>query len=155
MACPHRFLSNHIINSLFPNWEFDYLFIGTFNPLWTFSRGQSAAYFYGRIVNNYYWDLIPEIWSNQKMRKSNSIAGEHFIQQNEIGITDLIKDITDANQNNVQHVTWLKDKADTGLVKFKNIDWNSPKIVNLTNCKSLLFSNAQFYKAHSIMNRTA
>jgi hypothetical protein len=133
MSCPHRFLGKHIAHSLFPHWEFEYLFIGTFNPSWTFPKGQSAAYFYGRTRNNYYWDLVPEIWSNQKMRRSNSIAWEQFIQQNKIGITDLIKDISDADQNNVQHVTWLKDKADTGLVKFQNIDWNTTEIINLVN----------------------
>lgn len=34
MPCPHRFLGLHLTDSLFPNWEVEYLFVGTFNPLW-------------------------------------------------------------------------------------------------------------------------
>lgn len=133
MPCSHRFLGKHIQNSLFPSWEYDYLFTGTFNPGWTFQKGQSAAYFYGRTRNNYYWDLTPEVWGKNKLRKANATAWEQFLQQNRIGITDLIKGIDDADQTNPKHVEWLFDKTDTGLVKFKNIVWNTPEIVNRIN----------------------
>jgi hypothetical protein len=56
MSCPHRFLNYHVENSLFPNWEFDKLIIGTFNPSWEFPKSITAPYFYGRTKNNYFWD---------------------------------------------------------------------------------------------------
>lgn len=133
MACLHRFLGKHIINSLLPNWQFEYLFIGTFNPAWNFNAGQSAAYFYGRTRNNYFWDLVPDIWDNRKMRNATPTDWELFLQQKGIGITDIIKGIQDADPDNEQHVTWLKDKSDIGLVRFQNIEWNTPEILSLIN----------------------
>src|SRR5690348_9811754 len=129
MACPHRFLGKHISNRLFPTWEFDYLFVGTFNPGWTFSKGQSATYFYGRTRNNYFWDLVPDVWSNIKMRKADASDWVKFIEKNRIGITDIIKSIDDADETNEQHVKLLIDKSDTGLARFKNIDWNTTEII--------------------------
>lgn len=149
MACLHRFFGKHIINSLLPNWEFEYLFIGTFNPAWNFNAGQSAPYFYGRTRNNYFWDLVPDIWDNKKMRNSNPVDWEQFLQQKGIGITDIIKGIKDADQNNEQHVTWLKDKSDTGLVRFQNINWNTSEIHALIN------SNKKKLKGIFITNQKA
>lgn len=133
MACQHRFLGKHQPNSLLPNWEFDYLFIGTFNPAWNFNTGESAPYFYGRTRNNYFWDLVPDIWDNRKMRKSNANEWETFLQQKRIGITDIIKVIQDADNNIQQHIDWLQDKSDTGLVKFQNIEWNTTEILPIIN----------------------
>jgi len=53
MPCEHRFL-----NDLIPNWELEYLFIGTFNPSWNNNNAVQADYFYGRVRNNF-WCILP------------------------------------------------------------------------------------------------
>jgi hypothetical protein len=67
------------------------------------------------------------------MRNDSSSVWEHFLQENRIGVTDLIQEITDADESNEQHITWLKDKADSGLVKFKQVVWNTSEILTLIN----------------------
>jgi hypothetical protein len=71
MSCHHRFLGLHNPNSLLPNWEFDILIIGTFNPKWNFSNGQNAEYFYGRTRNNYFWDVLPMVFEKDGLRNEN------------------------------------------------------------------------------------
>ena len=39
-----------------PNWEVEYLFIGTFNP----SGGEKVPYYYGRKKNRF-WELLPAV----------------------------------------------------------------------------------------------
>lgn len=145
MPCIHRFLGKYIDNSLFPNWDYDYLFIGTFNPGWTFEKGQNAKYFYGRTRNNYFWDLVPEIWDGVKMRKMDFKRWEDFLKKNRIGVTDIIKKIIDADYTNSIHVEKLFKKTDTGLVTFKKICWNTDeiitRIISKEKLKAIFFTN--------------
>ncbi|MFN8407639.1 MAG: hypothetical protein U0X71_09205 [Sphingobacteriaceae bacterium] len=138
MSCPHRFLGYHAADSLLPDWEFDYLFIGTFNPVWDFSTGENASYFYGRTKNNYFWDLVPEIWALQKMRTLDVAKWQQLLQQHQIGVTDLIRNIEDANPQNAQHQCWLKSKSDGDLVRFQQIVWNTSEILRVIARKQKL-----------------
>ena len=56
MACRHRFY-----DKLSPDWELEYLFVGTFNPSWDFNNAEQADYFYGR-NRNFFWRILPEVF---------------------------------------------------------------------------------------------
>ncbi len=40
MGCRHR-----LENQLIPNWELEYLFVGTFNPSWNYNNAEQADFF--------------------------------------------------------------------------------------------------------------
>lgn len=64
---------NHQIKQIKPNWDINYLFIGTFNP----EGGKSVPYYYGREKNNF-WKLI-------------SILFEEEINVNDPGFFEILK----------------------------------------------------------------
>lgn len=131
MPCPHRFLSYHIDNSLFPNWEFDTLIIGTFNPSWQFIKSDPASYFYGRTKNNYFWDALPIILKKDGLRDENKEKWIEFLRNNKIGLTDLIINVHDAEESNNDHYCLLKSMTDVNLAKFKKIEFNTERIISL------------------------
>ena len=131
MPCPHRFLGLHRVNSLFPDWEFETLIIGTFNPSWNFSKGQNADYFYGRTNRNYFWDVLPEVFGFEKLRKSSKDKWIQFLKICKIGLTDLLLNIDDAVDSNTIHYDYLKTKAYINIAKFSNLVWNTDNIISL------------------------
>lgn len=145
MACQHRFLGLHQPDSLLPDWEIDYLFIGTFNPAWNFPGRQAAPYFYGRVDNNYFWDLVPELWDEDRMRGAAENVWIDFLQGKRIGITDLIVSIDDANEADEEHNKWIREVKDKDLIRFKNIQWNSESITafieDLPTLKGIFITN--------------
>ena len=144
MPCYHRFYGLHNPNDLFPNWEFHTLFIGTFNPLWTFAKGQNADYFYGRTGRNYFWDVLPEVYGFEKSRKNGKESWIKFLSQNKIGITDLLLNIRDAEENNLIHYQYLRTKSDINIARFNNLEWNTDNIIKLilqNKIKTVLITN--------------
>lgn len=137
MPCPHRFLNYHIEDSLFPNWDFDTLIIGTFNPSWNFTNSVSATYFYGRVKNNYFWDALPLVFKQEGLRNENKEKWIAFLQNEKIGLTDLIININDAEQSNIEHNCLLKSMQDNHLAKFKEIVYNTQKIIEFIDGKKL------------------
>jgi hypothetical protein len=130
MACLHRFLGLHIKNSLFPDWEVDHLFIGTFNPEWDRPNAPNAEYFYGRSA--YFWDAVSIIFEDQPFHwnennKENMIA---FCKRNKIGFTDLISIVEDADIQNETHRARIFTVLDSDLEKFENINWNTDRIID-------------------------
>lgn len=125
MPCTHRF-----DKQLVPYWPCKYLFVGTFNPSWNFPNSQQAEYFYGRTQHNYFWDLVPELWGQSRMRGGTAENDWiPFLQDKRIGITDIIHEITDADENNPVHVERLKKMRDPDLVKFEQIVWHTDAIL--------------------------
>ena len=61
MSCKHRFY-----DKLIPSWEFEYLFIGTFNPEWNNPNGNNANYFYSRHTNDF-WHILPEVFGDTSL----------------------------------------------------------------------------------------
>ena len=137
MSCPHRFLNYHVENSLCPNWEFDKLIIGTFNPSWNFSNSKPASYFYGRTMNNYFWDSLPLVFNQDGLRDENKEKWIEFLKEQKIGLTDLVIDIIDADKNNKDHYCLLKSMTELNLTKFKNIAFNTQKIISLIEEKKV------------------
>ena len=66
MACSHRFL-----NELIPDWEIEYLFVGTFNPEWDSPNGNNANYFYGRSTNDF-WYILPQAFGGKNLMDKRS-----------------------------------------------------------------------------------
>lgn len=49
MSCKHKFNNKTDFKGLIPNWDFDKLVIGTFNPSNDFYQSNTANFFYQRI----------------------------------------------------------------------------------------------------------
>ncbi len=131
MACKHRF-----INELNPEWGIEYLFIGTFNPEWN-NDNNNAYYFYGRYTNDF-WYIMPQVFGKnslmEKKYRTNKEYLKNFLKENKIGLTDLILEIKNVNENNPIHkkdVLSFKDK------KIENYDID----FNINNIKKIIDSN--------------
>ncbi|KRT15882.1 hypothetical protein ASU31_12940 [Pedobacter ginsenosidimutans] len=128
MPCPHRYLGLHIDGQLFPDWEIDYLFIGTFNPLWDRPDLVNAAYFYGRSA--YFWDAVSIFFKDRpySYARDDQQAMVDFCKRHKIGFTDLILDIEDADWANPEHRQRIYSVLDTDLEQFDEIVWNTTAI---------------------------
>jgi hypothetical protein len=129
MSCTHRFLGLHLENSLFPNWEVDHLFIGTFNPEWDRPNASNAEYFYGRSA--YFWDAVTILFEDKTFDwnddyKEDMVA---FCKRNRIGFTDLIIAVEDADIQNESHRSKIYTVKDDDLETFSNIIWNTGNVI--------------------------
>ena len=101
MPCIHRF-----VNDLNPNEPLKYLFIGTFNPSWDRPQNDNANWFYGRQYNDF-WFIMPQVFGHPSLMHRNFRTNRdfliHWCNQNQIGLTDVIQSINDANINNEHH----------------------------------------------------
>lgn len=127
MACNHRFL-----NELIPNWEIDYLFIGTFNPEWDNERN-NAIYFYGRPRNDF-WYIMPQVFGDigLKEHQNNKECLIGYLKSKKIGLTDLVKSLKNTDQNNPEHRERVLSYRDRYLENF-DIEYNVCEIKNLIN----------------------
>jgi G:T/U-mismatch repair DNA glycosylase len=126
MACNHRF-----IEELIPEWEIEYLFVGTFNPEWDKSSN-NASYFYGRHTNHF-WYIMPQVFRDMSLMdkeyRNNKKFLKDYLKSKKIGLTDLIRSIEDA-ENKDEHRRCILSYRDKDLEKFKKIKYNE-EIFNL------------------------
>ena len=96
MSCKHRFYKD-----LSPEWDLEHLFIGTFNPEWDNPNGNNAHWFYGRKSSNF-WPVLTQVFENPlPFSDLDSVENlKAFQLRHRIGITDLIKEITNADPDN-------------------------------------------------------
>jgi hypothetical protein len=112
MACLHKF--HEYLNLANLDFEPTTLIVGTFNPSWP--AGNNAEWFYGRVRNNYFWDVLPRLYDPVlNLRGSNANNWKLFCSQNKIALTDIISSINDANENNPEHHDILKTYVDTSI----------------------------------------
>lgn len=150
MACNHRF-----INELFPDWTVDYLFIGTFNPssYWDEENGNNANYFYGRGAS-LFWCILPHSFNKNCLIDKNREEWINFCRDNKIGITDIIKNIPNADISNDNHKSLIKGFNDGNLEKkdingnyIFNIDFNTNEIIKYieeNKIKNIFFTRKSF-----------
>lgn len=135
MACRHRF-----INDLYPNGQLKYLFIGTFNPSWDRPQNDNANWFYGRQYNDF-WFIMPQVFGKESLMHRNFRTNRQFLlnwcQQNDIGITDLIENIQDADINNQFHKDIILSVNDNAFDTFNEIIPTNILEIIQNNSKSL------------------
>lgn len=119
MPCEHRF-----IDDLYPDGQLKYLFIGTFNPSWDRPRNDNANWFYGR-HNNDFWFIMPQVFGHDSLMDRDFRTNRQFLMnwciQNDIGLTDLIENIQDADINNDEHKKIILSVKDNAFDAFEQI----------------------------------
>lgn len=132
MPCNHKFFGHpsHQVETygLIPNWNFKTLIIGTFNPENYWNPNNNASYFYGR--SRYFWKLIGKFGLLQDIDKIDIINQFQFLQKRQVGLTDLLIRIEDANLNNPDHVAKIRTYKDRDIESFNNLVWNTEQIIN-------------------------
>jgi hypothetical protein len=137
MACNHKFKSDLNI-SYAKDWLPETLIVGTFNPEWT--DNNSAQWFYGRVENNFFWSVLPQIYGEKSMLCKDVKDWKRFCQNNKIALTDLIECITTANYDEHKNIiSGFSDKAiednfkinDLKTVKIIEIIKSNPTIKNV------------------------
>lgn len=116
MPCHHKFIDYLNLYNL--DFEPTTLIVGSFNPSWP--AGNKAEWFYGRTARNYFWDVLPRLYGNDSLRKSDKIEWIKFCEENKIVITDLITTIEDAEIGNEEHEEILKSYLDTSIADYFN-----------------------------------
>ncbi len=102
MPCQHRF---HDI--LIPQQDkLRFLFIGTFNPEWDAANANNANYFYGR-ASSLFWCILPHAFKENCLIDKEREEWGAFCVANKIGLTDIISCVTNADQNNQEHIDLL------------------------------------------------
>lgn len=87
-VCLHKFYND--LKLEYVNWEVRTLFIGTFNPICC--PNNQAEWFYGRTINNMFWDTIGLFYENNDQLGQNGDPFEwkEFCKRNKLAVTDLI-----------------------------------------------------------------
>jgi hypothetical protein len=137
MACIHKFHNWLDLERI--NFQPTTLIIGTFNPGWN-NINNNATWFYGRTRNNYFWDILPRIYEDINLRHDNHLEWKAFCVRNQIAITDLLKSIDDADEENQTHINSISNYKDSDIsnlfqqftpVNIVNILQNHPSITNV------------------------
>ncbi|OGS71125.1 MAG: hypothetical protein A3G95_08905 [Flavobacteria bacterium RIFCSPLOWO2_12_FULL_31_7] len=125
MACRHRFY-----DKLSPDWELEYLFVGTFNPSWDFNNAEQADYFYGR-NRNFFWRILPEVFENESLKNNHLIDKIEYLRKNKIGLTDLIISVENANESSKVDVDNLTIGFSDNVLNNYILEFNTENIINL------------------------
>ena len=126
MPCHHKFHQYLNLNKGYNNPDIEHLdfepitlIVGTFNPIWP--DGNNADWFYGRVRNNYLWDVLPRLYNyphNLRTNGHNHLNWKQFCFDNQIALTDLIYSINDADENNEEHQDILRTYLDTSIADY-------------------------------------
>jgi hypothetical protein len=115
MQCRHKFQIYLNLERL--DFEPSVLIVGTFNPAWP--DNNSADWFYGRVHNNYLWDVLPRLFHHDSnLRRLGPSQWKSFCSANRIALTDLISSIDDADIENIRHQEVLSTYLDTSIAKY-------------------------------------
>lgn len=140
MSCTHKFYrhSAHMdgANALLPKWKIKTLIIGTFNPENTWHDENTAKYYYGRSAN-YFWDILPFFAEKTNISKEDVASQLNFLKTTEIGLTDILISVNDADIKNETHRARIKSVKDKELEQFESFTWNSDNIVNYINANNI------------------
>jgi hypothetical protein len=135
MPCEHRF-----INDLYPEGQLKYLFVGTFNPSWDRPQNDNANWFYGRQYNDF-WFILPQVFGQQSLMHRDFRTNRQFLMnwcnQNNIGLTDLIANIQDADINNDEHNSIILSVNDNAFDTFEQIITTDIKTIININANTL------------------
>ena len=149
MPCNHKF--SKYLNLEKIDFVPTTLIVGTFNPGWD-NLGNQAEWFYGRThdeygyQNNNFWDVLPRLYGQPSLINSNVKEWKSFCSTYKIAITDIIKNIEDANINNNNHVELMTGFADDDIasnfydfefVNLVRILRNNPSIENVYITRSM------------------
>jgi hypothetical protein len=136
MACYHKFYNINDLNGLLPTWKCRTLIIGTFNPENKFHPQNSANFFYQR-SKNYFWDIFPKLSDQESIEKNDTKAQIDHLKTFEIGITDLLLSIEDADIFNREHLTRISTVLDTDIERFESLNWNTGNIIDFLNSSKI------------------
>lgn len=132
MSCTHKFFGHpgHLPaeSGLIPAWPFETLIIGTFNPEQSWVPNNGANYFYGR-SRNYMWNALPLFAGDNKIEKTDPSAQINFLKKHQIGLTDLLIRINDADIHNQLHQKRVASFLDKEIETFGSFTWNTDAII--------------------------
>ncbi|MBC6491541.1 hypothetical protein ACFSQD_12735 [Flavihumibacter stibioxidans] len=134
MPCTHQFFRHeqHLPGEkgLLPAWPIQTLIIGTFNPEKAWAEKNTARYFYGR-ERNLLWNVLPEFAGEPPVPKSSVEEQIALLKRHQIGLTDLLIRIEDADLGNAEHRRRIATFLDKDLEQFSSFTWNTPYILEL------------------------
>ena len=153
MACTHKFFGHqsHLqgVNGLLPNWNVKTLIIGTFNPEIIWHPDNKAEYYYGRTAN-YFWSLLPCFTGLNGIAHNDVSAQLTFLQQNQIGVTDFLISIDDADLSEQIHKDRILTVLDKDIEQFNQFTWNTDPIIDFilhNNIEAVYFTKLGNNKA--------
>jgi len=122
-------INHQLIESVyyFPNWEIDFLFLGTFNP----TGGEKVNYYYGR-SRNQFWNLISEIFCDDVFNQSDYMNFIKKLKQYKIGCVDMISAVN-APENLISGIIG-NGYSDSKIINNSvNREYNTQQIIELIN----------------------
>jgi hypothetical protein len=165
MPCNHKFIEDLNLENL--DFEPTTLIVGTFNPSWP--ANNQAQWFYGRTARNYFWDVLPALYQNEPglrniPQQQRPQLWKEFCARNGVAITDLIRRIDDADENNQEHQNLLGGYNDNIIANNFNeftftdiigLLQNNPTIKNvyLTTQAQIPFFNAIWLEVEQYCNQ--
>ena len=150
MSCTHKFFG-HLYHlggerGLLPNWKVKTLFIGTFNPEDEFKEDNKALYYYGR-GRNLFWKVLSAFAGISEIDNSDLNHQLVFLKKNEIGLTDLLVRINDANSDVAEHKKKLSTVLDSEIETFNSFEWNTTNVIEFLKTNGV--ENVYFTKQGS------
>lgn len=150
MSCKHRFY-----DELIPTWEFDFLFVGTFNPEWDNPNGNNANYFYGRHTNDF-WYILPKVFGDidlmTKEKRTDKSLLINYLKTKRIALTDIVIEVQDVDKRNELHFSDINSVKDNKLEKY-NLLFNNGIMPLLNNGLKGVFFTRKYDDKSTICNQ--
>lgn len=127
MACRHKFIAD--LQLEYVNWEVRSLFIGTFNPSWAACIKNNSEWFYGRTARNSFWCVLSQLHEGLPNNASGRTEWIDFCRRNGIAVTDILRMIDNADENNPDHRTMVCKFRDDDIERFNVTVNNIPEIL--------------------------
>lgn len=111
-------IEHKFINFLEPVWDFETLYIGTFNPKIADLKNEknnTIDFFYGR-PKNLFWDVMPRIHNHPTLIHAEKQEKIDFLKANKIAITDIV--------SSVSFSTDIRSESEKRLLSYSDSDIN-------------------------------
>ena len=142
MACRHKFHNRKYFEGLLPLWKCSTLIIGTFHPESSYFINSQTDFYYQQ-ANNHFWTVLPQLIGMEPIEKSATDCQIDFLKKQNIGLTDLLISINDADEQCKFHKVLISKGRDDVFEKFKEFTWNTKLIIEYiknANVNAVLFT---------------
>jgi hypothetical protein len=112
MPVPHIFKQQLQLTEL--SYQPTTLIVGTFSPL--MPGHNHAQWFYDRTEQNYFWEILPQLYGEQSLLYAGPQQWQQFCQSHGIALTDLITSIDDADLKKSEHHKILGGYSDKAII---------------------------------------
>ena len=137
-------IEHKFIDFLEPDWNFETLYVGTFNPRIYDKKNEknnTIDFFYGR-PKNLFWEVMPKVHNKSSLIRANKQTKINFLKENKIAVTDLVSSVSFTIDKKEEAEKRLLTYSDANINYFIPKDDNDRSVsISMTNLNRIFHNN--------------